>query len=73
MAPIQYAWFAYLAHQYPIGANNKTSAVAWRVLLDQVVFSLISLGLFFAYMTFTEGGGIRSLRRKLSAVFLPAL
>ena len=73
MAPVQLAWFGLLAHLFPIGLHNKTSAAVWRVVLDQLIFSPIGLLLFFAFMSTAEGGGVKALRRKLDAVFVSSL
>lgn len=73
MAPVQLAWFGFLARLFPIGLHNKTSAAIWRVAFDQLIFSPVGLLLFFAFMSTAEGGGAKALRRKLNAVFLSAL
>ncbi|KAI5776214.1 hypothetical protein EDC01DRAFT_720134 [Geopyxis carbonaria] len=73
MAPIQLQWFQLLSEWFPITELNKTTATIWRVLVDQVFFSPIGLGLFFIFMTVAEGGRKNAVMRKLNHVFLPAL
>jgi protein Mpv17 len=73
MAPLQLAWFAWLSEAFPMREDNKTSATLWRVLFDQILFSPISLAMFFAFMTLAEGAGFKAVRRKLDSVFWMAL
>lgn len=73
MAPIQLAWFSYLSDAFPIGEHNKTLAVVWRVLFDQLIFSPIGLALFFVFMAVAEGGGSKAVRKKFDGVFASAL
>jgi protein Mpv17 len=73
MAPVQLQWFAYLSETFPITSTNQTSAVMWRVLLDQIVFSPIGLALFFIFMTMTEGGGKQAVMKKFNTIFISAL
>jgi protein Mpv17 len=73
MAPLQLAWFAWLSEVFPMEEDNRTSAALWRVLMDQIVFSPIGLALFFTFMTVTEGGGYKAVKRKFEGVFGPTL
>lgn len=73
MAPIQLAWFAWLSDVFPTTEGHQTAAVMWRVLLDQVVFSPISLAAFFVFMGVCEGGDMKAMRRKMNVVFMPSL
>lgn len=73
MAPIQLAWLLYLSDAFPISEHNKTSAVMWRVLFDQLIFSPIGLALFFVFMAVAEGGGSKAVRKKFDGVFASAL
>ncbi|KAL7274805.1 hypothetical protein RUND412_002280 [Rhizina undulata] len=73
MAPPTFRWFSFLAEAFPITEDSKTAPALWRVLLDQIVFSPLSLALFFAYMTAAEGGGRRAISRKFDSVFVSTL
>jgi len=73
MAPLQLSWFAWLSDVFPATGGHQTAAVMWRVFLDQIVFSPISLAAFFLFMGLCEGSDLKAVRRKLNVVFIPAL
>ncbi|KAH0603747.1 uncharacterized protein H6S33_007406 [Morchella sextelata] len=73
MAPVSFSWFEFLSEIFPITPENRTGPALLRVLLDQVVFSPISLAIFFIYMTLAEGGGKKAIARKFSVAYAPVL
>lgn len=73
MAPLQLSWFAWLSGVFPATEGHQTAAVMWRVFLDQIVFSPISLAAFFLFMGLCEGSDLKAVRRKMNVVFIPAL
>jgi len=74
MAPLQLAWFAWLSEVFPTTEGHQTAAVMWRVFLDQVVFSPISLAAFFVFMGGVDGRcDLKAVRRKMDVVYIPAL
>ncbi|RPA95304.1 hypothetical protein L873DRAFT_1698445 [Choiromyces venosus 120613-1] len=50
-----------------------TVPALWRVAFDQLIFSPISLAIFFIYMTLAEGGGKKAVIRKFDMVYISAL
>lgn len=44
-----------------------------RVAMDQLCFAPVGLAAFFTYMTLAEGGGKKSILKKLDHVYIPAL
>lgn len=73
MAPVQLEWFAYLGQVFPITENNQTAMSICRMLCDQILWSPISLALFFIFLTVAEGGGKRAISRKFGVAFIPSL
>ncbi|KAH8148691.1 uncharacterized protein LAJ45_07402 [Morchella importuna] len=73
MAPVSFSWFEFLSEIFPITPENRNGPALLRVLLDQVVFSPISLAIFFIYMTLAEGGGKKAIARKFSVAYAPVL
>lgn len=72
-AIIQHRWFAFLKHTFPLTTGAATTAAFKRMTCDQLVFAPVGLGIFFTYMTVTEGGGRRELKQKLRDVYFPSL
>ncbi|KAF8534770.1 hypothetical protein BDD12DRAFT_895209 [Trichophaea hybrida] len=70
MAPLQLAWFSFLEKHFPTG---ELGAAIWKVLFDQIIFSPIGLALFFVFMTVTEGGGSKAVRKKFDGIYVSAL
>jgi hypothetical protein len=73
MAPIQFQWFNALSRWFPITKSSSMVPALQRVAMDQLIFSPISLGCFFTFMTVAEGGGRRAVTRKFQDVYVPAL
>ncbi|KAI0521255.1 hypothetical protein F5B22DRAFT_567408 [Xylaria bambusicola] len=73
MAPITFKWFAFLSRAFPITKTSAFVPALKRVVVDQLVFAPISVGLFFSVMTVAEGGGRRAVALKLKDMYLPTL
>ena len=73
MAPVQHTWFSWLSSTFPITATSATGPAIKRVAVDQLVFAPVGLACFFTFMTVTEGGSLRDVRRKFEDVYIPAL
>lgn len=73
MAPLQLRWFAFLSELFPLKADNQTSASFMRMLSDQLLFSPISLALFFVFLTVADGGGRKAISKKFNHAFIPSL
>ncbi|PWW72806.1 hypothetical protein C7212DRAFT_223306, partial [Tuber magnatum] len=76
VAPFQFKWFQFLSRRYPISGKRgggAMGALVKRVGLDQAVFAPVGLAGFFGWMTVSEGGGWRDVRRKLEEVYFGAL
>lgn len=73
ISPVQYHWFSFLNRAFPITKLHATVPALQRVCFDQLIFAPMGLGLFFTFMTVTEGGGRRAVARKFQDVYLSAL
>jgi len=73
MAPIQFQWFKFLSKTFPLTRKTATIPALKRVAVDQLIFAPLGLVAFFTYMTVAEGGGKRTLARKLQDVYIPTL
>lgn len=73
MAPLQFQWFGFLSHTFPISKARGTIPAMQRVAMDQLIFAPIGLSIFFTFMTVAEGGGKRAIIKKFQDVYLPAL
>lgn len=73
MAPVQFKWFSFLSRRFPIDKSSGMGPVLKRVVADQGGFAPIGLGMFFTYLTVTEGGGVREVKKKMEQVYVPTL
>jgi protein Mpv17 len=73
MAPVQHKWFGFLSKTFPLIKGAGTTSALKRVAFDQLLFAPVGLGIFFTFMTVTEGGGKRAVMRKFKDVYVPAL
>jgi hypothetical protein len=73
MAPVQHKWYSFLSRTFPFGKTGKTVPTLKRVAFDQLIFSPISLSIFFTFMTIAEGGGKRAIMKKFQDIYIPAL
>ncbi|KAI1436146.1 hypothetical protein GGR50DRAFT_259441 [Xylaria sp. CBS 124048] len=73
MAPVQFKWFGFLSHAFPITKTSAFVPALKRVAVDQIAFAPISVALFFSVMTVAEGGGRRAVALKLRDMYLPTL
>ena len=64
---MKYTWLGILDAYLPAKGFGH---VLLRTLVDQVCMSPVGLAIFFTYMTFTEGGGQKALKRKFMEVSL---
>ncbi|KAF8474709.1 hypothetical protein BDZ91DRAFT_711551 [Kalaharituber pfeilii] len=63
MAPLQFKWLSYLG----------TAPALKRVALDQLGFAPFGLGLFLSYLTVTEGGGTKAIKKRMEQLYFPTL
>jgi protein Mpv17 len=71
LSPIVHTWYNLLQNSV-LGSSVRT-AVAKRILLDQLAFSpVVHIG-FFAYMALSHGGGGEAVRRSLEDKLVPAM
>jgi hypothetical protein len=73
IAPLQFKWFGVLERTFPITKLSGTAPAFKRVLMDQAFFAPVGLGLFFSYLTLTEGGGKKEIKKKMENIYVPTL
>ncbi|RSL69667.1 hypothetical protein CEP54_002111 [Fusarium duplospermum] len=73
MAPVQFKWFRFLEHIFPITKTSAFVPAMKRVAFDQLIFAPFGLAVFFTTMTIAEGGGRRAISSKLRDMYLPSL
>jgi protein Mpv17 len=73
MAPLQFKWLSLLAKTFPITKQSAFGPALKRMAVDQIVFSPLSVAMFFTVMTVAEGGGRQAVANKLKDMYLPTL
>ncbi|CAG8541225.1 6685_t:CDS:1 [Paraglomus brasilianum] len=82
IAPIIQQWFLVLDRRFPIPTQNigltstikhTMSAVAKRVVVDQICFAPFGLAFFFCAMGAMEGHSVDKIKEKFRVSFVPAL
>jgi protein Mpv17 len=73
MAPVQWLWYNRLNNWFPMTKAAATVPAMQRVAMDQLMFSPISLSVFFTFMTVAEGGGKSAVLKKFQDVYVPTL
>ncbi|KAH7131600.1 hypothetical protein B0J13DRAFT_562902 [Dactylonectria estremocensis] len=73
MAPVQFKWFRFLEHLFPITKTSAFGPAMKRVAFDQLIFAPFGVAIFFTTMTIAEGGGRRAVTHKLKDMYIPTL
>lgn len=73
VAPLQFRWFRFLEHAFPMTKTSAFGPAMKRVVFDQLVYAPFGVGLFFVAMTVAEGGGRRAVSSKLRYMYVPTL
>ncbi|KYK54432.1 hypothetical protein DCS_06390 [Drechmeria coniospora] len=73
IAPLQFKWFRFLEHTFPMTKASASGPAMKRVALDQFIYAPFGVALFFIAMTIAEGGGRRAVHSKLREMYVPTL
>ena len=73
MAPVQWLWYNRLNNWFPMTKAAATVPAMQRVAMDQLMYTPISLSVFFTFMTIAEGGGKSAVLKKFQDVYVPTL
>ncbi|KTW27014.1 hypothetical protein T552_04163 [Pneumocystis carinii B80] len=71
--PLQLWWYSFLDHLSTISRNSNTAELIKRILMDQLLFTPISLVIYLIFMSLTEELSKKKLKNKFSQGFFSIL
>ncbi|QSL66322.1 hypothetical protein MERGE_000700 [Pneumocystis wakefieldiae] len=71
--PIQLWWYSFLDHLSAVSRNSNTAELIKRILMDQFLFTPISLIVYLVFMSLTEELSKKKLKNKFNQGFFSIL